>query len=337
MSETMRSWQSPVETGIAALRVAEAPVPAPGTGELLVRVERAALNFSDLLMIDGKYQVRPERPFIPGQEIAGRVVAAGAGTGVRPGDRVAGKVAWGGFAEYALMRADMAIALPCGLALSTAVALPVVYTTAMIALTEEASLSPGRAVLIHAAAGGVGLAAVQIARAAGARVFAAATGAEKCALAWRHGAGTVIDYAREDFAAVIRDATGGRGVDVIFDSVGGEVTARSLRCLAWQGQLLIVGFSSGKIPKIPAHRLLLKRALARGIYWDHDRDAAMIARVTEKLLDHCRSGTIRPVVDDGYAFADLPRALGDLAGGGTTGKLVLRIGDDSGPSDGSRE
>ena len=337
MRETMRSWHSPAETGIAALRMAEVPVPAPQPDELLVRVERAALNFSDLLMIDGKYQIRPERPFIPGQEIAGTVVAAGDMAGSRPGDRVAGKVAWGGFAEYALMRGDMAISLPGDLAPSTAVALPVVYTTAMVALTEEASLRAGHSVLIHAAAGGVGLAAVQIARAASARVFAAATGAEKCAFTRRHGAGTVIDYAEEDFAAVVRAATGGRGVDVIFDSVGGEITARSLRCLAWRGQLLIVGFSSGEIPAIPAHRLLLKRAVARGIYWDHDRDATMITRVTEKLLDHCRSGSIRPVVDDGYAFADLPRALDDLAGGGTMGKLALRIGDDSGTTHGARE
>ncbi len=333
----MRSWQSSAEPGVAALRMVETPVPSPGTGELLVRVERAALNFSDLLMIDDKYQIRPARPFIPGQEIAGSVVAAGGGIGIRPGDRVAGKVPWGGFAEYALMRGDMAIPVPGDIDLSTAVALPVVYTTAWIALIEEAALTAGRSVLIHAAAGGVGLAAVQIARAAGARIFAAATGVKKCALVRRHGTDTAIDYAREDFVAVIRDATYGRGVEVILDSVGGGVTAQSLRCLAWQGQLLVVGFSSGEVPRIPANRLLLKRALVRGIYWDHDRDAAMIGRTTEKLLDQCRSGLIRPVVDDGYAFADLPRALEDLAGGGTVGKLALGIGDNSGESDGPGE
>jgi NADPH:quinone reductase len=325
MTAGMRGWQSPEETGVAALRIVETAKPEPGAGELLVKVDAAALNFSDLLMIDGHYQIRPDRPFTPGQEIAGTVAAVGDGVTVGTGSRVAGKVLWGGFAEYAIMRADMAIVLPDGIDSKTGVALPVVYTTAMVALVEDAGIRSGDNVLIHAAAGGVGLAAVQIAKALGATVFAVAGGQAKKTLVIEHGADVGIDYKAEDFAEVVMAATDGKGADIILDSVGGETTKSSLRCIAWQGQLLIVGFSSGEIPKIAANRLLLRRAVARGIYWDHDRDGEMVARCTEKLIALCLDGAIKPVVSDGYGFDDLPRALEDLRAGGTVGKLVLNI------------
>ena len=321
----MRAWQSPAETGIAALRVAETAIPEPGADEVVVAVDAAALNFSDLLIIDGAYQIRPDRPFTPGQEIAGTVSRCGTGSELAPGTRVAGKVLWGGFAEYAVMRSDMAIAVPEGIDSVHAVALPVVYTTALVALVEEAGMNDGDTVLIHAAAGGVGLAAVQIAKAHGARVIAAATGAEKCDLVRAHGADVAIDYGAEDFVAAVAAASDGNGADIILDSVGGEVTLQSLRCLAWGGQILIVGFSSGEIPEIPANRLLLRRAVARGIYWDHDRDADMVARCTRRLIELCLDGRIRPVVDDRYGFDDLPRALEDLRAGRSVGKLVLRM------------
>ncbi len=321
----MRAWQSPEEIGIAALRVVETAIPAPRANEVVVEVGAAALNFSDLLMIDGAYQVRPDRPFTPGQEIAGTVCQCGTETELAPGTRVTGKVLWGGFAEYAVLRSDMAIAVPDPIDPIDAVALPVVYTTALVALVEDAGVGEGDTVLIHAAAGGVGLAAVQIAKAHGARVIAAATGAEKCRLVASHGADVVVDYATTDFVAAVAAATDGGGADIILDSVGGEVTRGSLRCLAWQGQLLIVGFSSGEVAEIPANRLLLRRAVARGIYWDHDRDAEMVARCAATLIELCLAGRIRPVVDDRYGFDDLPRALDDLAAGRSVGKLVLRM------------
>ncbi len=322
----MRAWRSPEETGIAALRVVEAEIPEPRANEIVVEVEAAALNFSDLLMIDGMYQIRPERPFTPGQEIAGTVSTTGADTEIAPGTRVAGKVLWGGFADFAVVRADMAIEIPEEIAVADAVALPVVYTTALIALVEDARMGADDTVLIHAAAGGVGLAAVQIAKANGARVIAAATGRAKCDLVRKQGADVVIDYGSQDFVAAVTEATDGRGADIILDSVGGDVTRRSLRCLAWEGQLLIVGFSSGEIPEIPANRLLLRRAVARGIYWDHDRDGEMVARAAQTLVALCLEGRIRPVVDDRYGFDDLPRALDDLKSGRSMGKLVLGIG-----------
>ena len=323
MTNQMRAWQSPDETGTSALKLVRIPMPAPGPGELLVRVKAAALNFSDLLMIDGMYQIRPDRPFTPGQEIAGDVIAVGEGADIKIGARVAGKVLWGAFAEYAIMRADMAIELPCAIEPVTGVALPVVYTTAMVALVEEAGLKAGDTVLIHAAAGGVGLAAVQIAKAMGATVFAVAGGEEKCTLVKDHGADVAIDYRVQNFSELVLEKTNGAGADIILDSVGGETTKNSLRCIAWQGQLLIVGFSSGAIPRIAANRLLLRRAVARGIYWDHDRDGEMVARCTKKLIDMCLDGCVRPVVTADYGLEDLPAALDDLRAGCTVGKLAL--------------
>ncbi len=332
MTAMMRAWRSPEETGIAALRIVETEIPEPRANEVVVEVGVAALNFSDLLMIDGVYQIRPDRPFTPGQEIAGTVSKCGARSPLAPGTRVAGKVHWGGFADYAVLRSDMAIALPDRIDPVLAVALPVVYTTALVALVEDAGVGDGDTVLIHAAAGGVGLAAVQIAKAHGARVIGAARGAGKCELVRDQGADVVIDYGTQDFVAAVAAATDGDGADIILDSVGGEVTRGSLRCLAWQGQLLIVGFSSGEIAEIPANRLLLRRAVARGIYWDHDRDAEMVARCARTLIELCLAGRIRPVVDDRYGFDDLPRALDDLKAGRSVGKLVLKIRDGASPS-----
>ena len=323
MSEQMQAWQSPEQTGTDALSLIEVDIPVPANNEVLVRVEAAALNFSDLLMIDGAYQIRPNRPFTPGQEIAGTVVSAGSEAGLSEGARVAGKVLWGGFADYAIMRADMAIPLPDDISAATGVALPVVYTTAMVALLEDAGMQAGDSVLIHAAAGGVGLAAVQIAKAHSAQVFAVARGPEKCALVSEHGADIAIDYISQDFAEIVMDETGGDGADIILDSVGGDITKNSLRCIAWQGQLLIVGFSSGEIPRIAANRLLLRRAVARGIYWDHDRDREMVTRCANALVDMCLDGLINPVVNVDYGFRDLPRALDDLRAGATVGKIVL--------------
>ncbi len=329
MPPLMRTWESPRTPGIDALRVSEAPIPVPGANEVVIRTEAAALNFSDLLMIDDTYQIRPDRPFTPGQEVAGTVVSSGCANHLSEGTRVAGKVLWGGFADYACLRADMAIRVPDGMPSTAAVALPVVFTTAMVALVEEARITNRDTILIHAAAGGVGLAAIQVAKAKGARVIAAASGNNKCALVQSQGADAVIDYETGDFVGIVNTLTEGQGATIVLDSVGGEVTGKSLRCLAWRGQLLIVGFSSGEIARIPANRLLLRGGVARGIYWDHDRDADMVRRCTRALLDLWHDGHISPVVDDHYAFADLPQALLDLRSGRSIGKLVLTMKDEA--------
>ena len=323
-ASTMRAWRS-TTPGLDHLELVTLPRPEFGAGEALVRVESAALNFSDLLMIDDRYQVRPPRPFTPGQELGGTVVAAGVESGLKVGDRVASKILWGGFADYAAVRGDMAIRVPDGIATATATALPVVYTTAMVALTESTAVKPGETVLVLAAAGGVGLAAVEIARHLGARVIAAAGGDDKCALARRHGAHEAIDYRREGWSAEIKALTSGRGADVIVDPVGGEATREAMRVLAWEGRLLIVGFASGNIPQIRANHLLLKRATAVGVYWNHDHDGAMLARVSERLAEILGSGAIRPHIGGTFAFENLPDALRSLAGRGSTGKVIISL------------
>ncbi|WP_048646351.1 NADPH:quinone oxidoreductase family protein [Nitratireductor soli] len=326
MTAEARKWIS-TQPGLEKLSL-ERFVPAePGPGELCVAVGAAALNFSDLLMIDDKYQVKPPRPFTPGQEVAGVVRAAGPGTRHKPGDRVTGKVDWGGFASHAIMRDTMAIPMPQNISFAESAALPVVYTTAYVALTESTNTRAGETVLVHAAAGGVGLAAVQIATARGARVIAAAGSAAKRALAMGNGAFETIDPAEAGWSRRCKALTEGRGVDVVVDPVGGDATLESLRALAIGGRLLIVGFASGEIAQIPANRLLLKRALAIGVYWNHETDTEMLARVTSRMGDDLASGAIRPVVDRREGLESLPQALADLAARRTSGKVVINIQD----------
>jgi NADPH2:quinone reductase len=320
----MRAWQSRT-TGITGLELTNVPRPSPNRCEALVRVEIAALNFSDLLMIDDRYQIRPGRPFIPGQEIAGTVVAVGSGIRFAVGEKVASKVMAGGLAEFATIRGDMGMRAPAGFSMEAAAAMPVVYTTAMVALTECTVVQPGETVLVLAAAGGVGLATVEIARYLKAHVIAAAGGAEKCALACAHGAHEAVDYDNENWAEDVKSLTDGRGADVIIDPVGGIYCKSALRLLNWGARLLLVGFSSGQIPEISANRLLLRRASAIGVYWTHDRDGPMLARVSERLSRLAGSGAIRPHVGAVYTFERLPQALTALAERKTTGKVVVRV------------
>lgn len=326
-----RAWLS-TSPGVGNLTLGGTEIAAPAADQLLVRVETAALNFSDLLMIDDRYQIRPPRPFVPGQEIAGTVLEAGADSGFKAGDRIASKVMWGGFAGHALVRGDMAIKIPANLSSAQASALPVVYMTSMVALTESTTVKPGEVVLVLAASGGVGLAAVEIARHLGARVIAAAGGEDKCALARAHGAHEAIDYRTAGWSDTVKTLTGGKGVDVIVDPVGGAASKEAMRVLGWKSRLLIIGFTSGEIPQIPANRLLLNRAAAIGVYWNHDHDGEMLARVSEKLAAMIRDGAIRPHIGGTFAFEDLPRALDALGQRRTSGKVVLTLNNKDGVS-----
>ncbi|MHA1571119.1 MAG: NADPH:quinone oxidoreductase family protein, partial [Alphaproteobacteria bacterium] len=285
----------------------------PVAGELLIEVHAAALNFSDILMIDDRYQVKPPRPFTPGQEVAGVVVAAGPGTNQKIGARIAGKVDWGGFSTHAIVRDDMATPVPAQMPLADAAALPVTYTTAYVALTESTALKASETVLVHAAAGGIGLAAVQIAVALGATVIGTAGSEEKRAIVREHGAAHCLDYGTDDWAERCRDLTQGRGVDVVVDPVGGDTTIQSLGVMAYCGRLLIVGFASGAVANIPAHRLLLQRLSAIGVYWNQDLDGQMLARVAKRMRADITAGTIRPVVDIRDGLEQLRQALDDLA------------------------
>ena len=321
----MLAWQSKEDLGIRGLVQVELPKPIPKSGELLIKVDVAALNFSDLLMINNTYQVKPHRPFTPGQEVAGTVVGIGEGTGITVGQRIASKVMFGGFAEYVIVRADMAMLIPDAMPLSSAVALPVVYTTAVVALTKMVQVQKKEVVLIHAAAGGLGLAAVQVARHLGARVFATAGSKDKCQIAEESGAELAVSYRNPNWQSEIMTSTEGHGVDIVFDSVGGEVTKESIKCLAWQGRLLIVGFSSGNLPNLPAHLLLLKNASAIGVYWSHEHNSKMLADIGRQLVQHFETGIIQPIIHNHYGFSDLPQALQDLQDRASVGKLVIRF------------
>jgi NADPH2:quinone reductase len=322
-TKTMLAWRSNTK-GLAGLELGEAPCPEPKPGELLVRVDAAALNYADLLMIDDRYQVKPERPFIAGQELAGTVVVAGQGARFAAGDQIASKVICGGFADYAIVRADMAMRVPAGFSPEAAAALPIAYTTALIALAECTTVSAADTVLVLAAAGGTGLAMVEVAKHYGAFVIAAAGGADKCALTQAHGADIAIDYRRGPLIDQVRAVTIGRGVNVVVDSVGGDATMDALRLLAWGGRLLIVGFSSGTIPQLPANRLMLRRLSAIGVYWDNTHDQDAIARTNERLSNLVESGEVRPHIGAVFPFDELPQALAALGDRGTTGKVILK-------------
>ncbi|MCY4301749.1 MAG: NADPH:quinone oxidoreductase family protein [Aestuariivita sp.] len=324
----MKAWISGKERGIEALAFDDVIVPNPADNELLIRVSHTALNFSDLLMLEDKYQVRPPRPFIPGQEISGIVVKAPSKSTFKLGDRVTSKVIWGGFAEYVTVRADMAIPVPPGICLTQATALPISYVTALVALNYCASLSASDCVLIHAAAGGVGLAAVEIATARGARVIATARSDKRLAVAIERGAERGVNYSEENWFDRVNDITEGRGANIILDPVGGHIGEDSLRCIAIDGTLLIVGFASGFVPKLPAHRLLLKRASAHGVYWNHDIDMELLNAATSDLNALLINRELDPLVNTDYQFDALPQALKDLAGRKVIGKVVLKVSSD---------
>ncbi|MDE2913838.1 MAG: NADPH:quinone oxidoreductase family protein [Paracoccaceae bacterium] len=325
----MQAWISGDVRGVEGLVIKERPRPVPEGRWMLVRVTHAAVNFSDILMISDRYQVRPERPFIPGQEISGIVVKAADECGFDSGDRISSKVVNGGFAEFVLVRADMALRVPDGRELTAAAALPVSYTTALVALDHCARLRKTDTVLVHAAAGGVGLAAVEIASLAGATVIAAAGSRDRLRIPKSRGASHCVNYRNSDWFRRVLALTDGRGAQVIVDPVGGRVGEESLRCIAVDGRFLIVGFASGRMPELAPHRLLLKRAAACGVYWNHDKDADLLTRTGTKLMDLFAKDKVRPRIDCRKGLTSLPGALADLAHRRVKGKLVLRVAEDT--------
>src|SRR5262245_17231256 len=252
----------------AELTVREMPSPPLLPGSMRVEVRAAGCNFFDILMVQGRYQVKPPFPFVPGAEIAGVVREVGEGVrGYAVGDRVLASAGLGGFAEESVVSARSAYPLPDAMSFEEGAALPIIYPTSYAGLVDRGALRAGETLLVHAAAGGVGVAAVQIGRALGARVIGTAGGADKCAIAVREGCEECIDYRAGDFAARVQELTGGRGADVIYDSVGGEITDQSLKCIAWNGRLVIIGFASGKIPEVKLNRVLLKNSAITGLHW----------------------------------------------------------------------
>ena len=308
----MRAWQVR-ELGEPrdVLTLAEVPDPEPGPGQVLVRVLGAAANFPDVLMCRGGYQVRPPLPFTPGVELCGEVVTAGPGvTGFAPGDRVIGGPAMptGAFAELALMNADSILPAPDGLDDAEAAAFFITYQTGWFGLHRRAQLAAGETLLVQAAAGGVGSGAVQLGKAAGARVIGVVGGERKAEVARALGADVVIDRHSQDFVEVVKEVTGGRGANVVYDSVGGEAYTRSTKCIAFEGRILVVGFASGQIPTAALNHALIKNYSIVGLHWGlyQTKNAQLIGSATRQLTKLVAEGAIRPLVGERVGLEEVP-------------------------------
>ncbi|WP_033292680.1 NADPH:quinone oxidoreductase family protein [Amycolatopsis jejuensis] len=323
----MRAWQvSELGEPDEVVHVAEVAVPDPGRGEVVVQVLGGAANFPDVLACRGEYQVKTPLPFTPGLEACGSVVACGDGVrGFAIGDRVLGMTVppHGGFAEFATLNASATFPAPPALDDREAAALLVAYQTSWFGLHRRANLKAGETLLVHAAAGGVGSAAVQLGKAAGATVIGVVGGPEKVAVARDLGADVVVDRHQEDFVTVVRDRTGGRGADVIYDPVGGDTYHRSTKAIAFEGRLVVVGFAEGRIPTAKLNHPLLKNysivGLRYGLY--HGHDPAAVGRCHAELTELARDGAVRPLVER-MTFGEVPAGLRRLADGETTGRLV---------------
>jgi NADPH2:quinone reductase len=314
-------WLEPRE-----LQVKEIPEPEVAPQTLQIEVRAAGCNFFDILMVQGSYQVKPPFPFVPGAEVAGIVRAVGDGVeGFAVGDRVLGTAGLGGFAEVAVAPSRGVWRMPDDMSFEEGAALPIIYPTSYAGLVFRGDLQAGETLLVHAAAGGVGIAAVQIGKALGARVIATAGGADKLEIARQNGADETIDYREEDFVARVKQLTGGKGADVIYDSVGGDVFDRSLKCIAWNGRLLVIGFASGRIPEVKANRILLKNIAVTGLHWGAHvtNDPERIEVTFRALFDLYEAGKIKPVIFKRYSLDDVPTALEALASRKTYGKLII--------------
>ncbi len=312
--------------GPEALTRVDGPSPEPGPGEIAVAVEAIGCNFFDILITQGKYQRRPELPFAPGGEAVGRVRAVGPGvTSFAAGERVLALADHGAYASELVVPAARAFRLPDEVPAEHGVALGVVYQTSHVALVERARLAPGETLLVHAAAGGVGLAAVQIGKALGATVIATAGSPEKLALAAEHGADHTLDYGDPGWVDAVKALTKGRGVDVVFDPVGGDVFDGSNKCIAFDGRIVVVGFAGGRIPTVAANRILLKNYAVVGVHWGayFEHKVEVVERTHDALVALYLAGKIRPVVSTKLPLEEAKSALDALGGRRTVGKVVL--------------
>ena len=314
--------------GPETLTLGELPDPTPGPGEVVIRARAAGVNFADTLMIQGKYQEKPAFPFAAGLEAAGEIVAVGQGvTHLRVGQRVLAALDHGGYAELVKARASDSFAIPDAMDFVTAAGFPTTYGTAHGALVWRAGLKAGETLVVHGAAGGVGLATVEVGKAMGARVIGTAGGADKIAVAREHGADAVIDYKSEDLRARLKELTGGRGADVYFDPVGGEVFEASLRAIAWEGRIVIIGFAGGGVPQIPANILLVKNCSAVGFYWGSYRRQApdRLAAQFADLFRWFEQGKLKPHVSHRLPLGRAAEAFELLQSRKATGKVVVEI------------
>ena len=314
--------------GPDVLRLAEIEPPVLPPGGVRIGVRAAGVNFADTLVITGKYQVKPAFPFSPGLEVAGTVLeCAGGVTRCRPGDRVMAALNYGGYAEQAIAMEHDVFPLPGDMEFDVAAGFPVAYGTSHVALSLRAGLSPGEILVVHGAAGGVGLTAVEIGKAMGAEVIATAGGQAKLQVAAEHGADHLIDYRAEDVRERVNAITDGRGADVVYDAVGGDAFDASLRSIAWNGRILIIGFAGGKIPQIPANILMVKNIAAIGVHWGSYRthQPDRLADSFAQLFQWYSQGHLRPLVSATVPLEEAGQALQELLARKSTGKVVLSI------------
>ena len=323
----MKAWQVNSWGEPESMTLAEVQAPPPAANQVRIRTRAAALNFFDILQIQGKYQDKPPFPFTPGAEAAGIVDAVGEDvTQFEPGDAVMAFTWGGGMGEMALANATWTFRIPPGLDFVEAAAMPIVYHTSWYALRHRGGLLAGEWLLVHAGASGVGMSAIQIGKALGARVIATAGSREKLDFALAQGAAHAIDYRSEKWVDEVKQITGG-GADVIYDPVGGDVFDLSTKCIASEGRLLVIGFAAGRIPSIAANRILLKNMSVVGVFWGSHarRNPEFVAETQEELDAMYVAGQIRPVAGATYPLEEAPRALRDLADRKVAGKAVLLV------------
>jgi NADPH2:quinone reductase len=315
----------------AVLRVEDLPLPDPPPGHVRLRVAAASLNFPDVLLCRGEYQVKPPLPFTPGAEVAGEVDALGPGvTDVEIGARVLAIPSFGpgGFSEYTLAPASGVFPIPDAMSFRAASALHVTYQTGHLALHRRAQLRTGETLLVHAGAGGVGSAAIQLGLATGARVIATAGGADKVEVCRKLGADVVVDYRKDDFVDIVKDATSGLGADVIYDPVGGDVYDRSTKCVAFEGRILIIGFTGGRFAEARTNHVLIKNYSVIGVHWGLYNliDPHVVRDAHDDLVRLFEAGKIDPLVSETVALEGVPAALTRLGARATYGKVVCEIG-----------
>jgi NADPH:quinone reductase len=311
-----------------SLVVAEFEPLTPGRGQVVISVKACGVNFPDTLIIQGLYQFKPSPPFSPGSEVAGIVKSVGAGVEhVRPGDRVISIAPYGGFAEEMVAEAAAVIPMPDEMDFDVAASFVMTYGTDFYALKDRARLQPGETLLALGAAGGIGLAAVELGKAMGARVIAAASSEEKLAICRQHGADATINYVSEDLKERIKSLTNGQGVDVVVDPVGGGYSEPALRGMAWNGRFLVIGFTTGEIPRIPLNLTLLKGCSIVGVFWGsfNARDPQHSQENLRELLGWLQEGKLRPLISARYPLEQAADALNDITHRRVTGKVVLIV------------
>jgi NADPH:quinone reductase len=322
----MQAWVCDNPIGVEALNWKDLPTPQPAAGEVRVAIRAASLNFPDLLIVQNKYQMKPPLPFVPGSEYAGVVEAVGDGvTHLKVGDAVAAFGGTGGFATHACVNAALVMPLPAGFAFDDAAAFVLTYATTHHALLDRAQLKAGETVLVLGAAGGVGTAAIQIAKAAGAKVIAAASSDEKCVLCLQLGADATINYATANLREELKRLTDGKGPDVVYDPVGGDLAEPVFRSIAWRGRYLVVGFAAGGIPALPWNLALLKGASVVGVFWGDfaRREPKANARALAELAQWYAKGLVKPVIDQRLPMKELPAAFARMGSRKVHGKLVM--------------